>query len=212
MPDGEWAEGHWRDEYVSDAGIIGYRGGDAQGKTWYHHMTAFEIQELVGREVWEQYYKFTVVRNPLDKVISTFFHLRKKKIHPLLRFLPRRLHGRFERKKQKMNPTEREAEIQEFRAWVKDGGIPDWAVDRDKYLINGSLAVDYFIKYENLNEDVKHVCDKLSVPFNSSRIPQFKRGLRHHAIPISEYYDKETAMAVKQLFAWEFEHLGYSLP
>ena len=38
MPDGDWQFSGAREEYVSKAGIIGYRGKDETGKEWYNHM------------------------------------------------------------------------------------------------------------------------------------------------------------------------------
>ena len=72
MPEGEWQEAHTRDEYVSEEGIIGYRGPDASSSTWYNHMSAQKLLDLAGRDIWDSYFKFTVIRNPFDKLISAF--------------------------------------------------------------------------------------------------------------------------------------------
>ncbi len=84
MPDGEWQESHHgRDQYVSEAGIIGFRGGHiAQRKAnpiWYNHMPARAIRNKIGQDIWERYFKFTVVRNPFDKLISGFFMYQDQK-------------------------------------------------------------------------------------------------------------------------------------
>ena len=77
MPDGEWTESHRRDEYVSPAGVVGYRGNNPEGKKWWNHMPAASIKELVGKAIWDSYFKFCVVRDPFDKCISAFCHLGK---------------------------------------------------------------------------------------------------------------------------------------
>jgi hypothetical protein len=38
----------------------------------YNHMPAAEVKRLVGADVWNSYYKFTVARNPWDAVISMY--------------------------------------------------------------------------------------------------------------------------------------------
>jgi hypothetical protein len=188
MPDGEWRESHTRDECVSENGIIGYRGGDPTGSTWYNHMPAKKIRELVGQDVWNRYYKFTVIRNPFDKLISAFY---------LLENTPQ------------MIQVEAKTDIERFRSWVRKGGL---IVDRDKYLIDEKECVDYFIRFEHLLEGIKHVCDRLSVSFEPSRVPEFKKGIRPHRLAIRDYYDCETEEIVQELYAWEFRRFGYNMP
>jgi len=45
-------------------------------KRFYHHISCIELMELVSSEIWNTYYKFTVERNPYDKVVS-FYYWRK---------------------------------------------------------------------------------------------------------------------------------------
>lgn len=61
-----------RDEHVDDWGIVGSRGRTAGN--WYNHMPAAEVRNRLGASTWENYFKFCVIRNPFDKVVSTFWH------------------------------------------------------------------------------------------------------------------------------------------
>ncbi len=209
MPHGEWQETHAREEYVSEAGIIGYRGPDASGSTWYNHMSAQSIRDLIGRDIWDRYYKFTVVRNPFDKLISGFFMFEREKqkysCTQRLKAFAKGLLGRG-------NPIDRingKTEIERFRSWIAKGGS---IIDRDKYLIDGKICVDYIINFDNLHEGMQHVCDLLSMPFEPSRIPELKKGIRLNKIPIIEYYDKETEELVRKTYSFEIEKFGYNIP
>lgn len=51
----------------------------------YNHMPAGEIRAYVGQEVWRSYLKFTVERDPLEKVVSLYFHRYKTEPRPDLR-------------------------------------------------------------------------------------------------------------------------------
>jgi hypothetical protein len=73
LPEGEWRLSHARDEYAGPTGVVGYRGLNPQGKQWYHHMPARAIKRRVGDDVWNSYFKFSVVRNPFDKLVSPEF-------------------------------------------------------------------------------------------------------------------------------------------
>lgn len=42
-------------------------------KTAYNHMPASQVLHLVGPEIWNSYYKFTVARNPWDAAISMYY-------------------------------------------------------------------------------------------------------------------------------------------
>ncbi len=190
MPDGEWQESHSRDEYVSETGIIGFRGVNPGGLTWYNHMTAERIRFLIGQDIWDRYFKFTVVRNPFDKLISMFYFLDKQNNN-------------------QVDPTKPETEIERFRCWIHNGGE---IIDRDRYLIDWQECVDNFIRFENLHEGMKHVCDRLSISFEPSRIPTFKKGNRNHRIKIRDYYDQETEQIVKKKYAWELKRFDYDLP
>lgn len=188
MPEGEWHESPTREEYVSDSGIIGYRGPNSKGKTWFNHMPAKKISELLDEELWNKYFKFTIVRDPFDKLISGFYFLLRNNTIQI---------------------DDGNSEIDRFRMWVKvAGGI----VDRDKYLINGEECVDYFIRYEKLHEGIAHVCEQLSIPFISSSIPKYKTGIRSNKYSINDFYDKNTIQTVQEKFAWEIQRFGYHSP
>jgi len=42
-------------------------------KKCWNHMDAASIRARVGRSVWDRYLKFTIERNPRDKVVSRFY-------------------------------------------------------------------------------------------------------------------------------------------
>jgi hypothetical protein len=78
MPEGDWEFARTREEYVGKEGIIGYRGIEARGKKWRNHMSAIEIRNNIGKAIWDSYFKFCVIRNPFDKLVSRFFFLRNE--------------------------------------------------------------------------------------------------------------------------------------
>ena len=184
MPMGEWEFQHARDEYESEAGIIGYRGPETPGKRWFNHMAAEKIRDAVGPEVWDSYFKFSVIRNPFDKLVSGFFFAEKE--------------------------SGSAAElIAGFRAWVKSGGE---IIDRHTYTIDGALCLDYFIRYENLEAGIHEVCDVLGIPFEADRLPRLKAAFRQRDIPLADFYDEETTEIVRTKYAFELAQFNYHSP
>ncbi len=51
-------------------------------KHYVNHSSSSEIRRGVGADVWENYFKFTIERNPFDKAISRYFWSNRKEPRP----------------------------------------------------------------------------------------------------------------------------------
>jgi len=213
MPEGEWTFSHAREEYIGKEGIIGYRGGNRGKQIWYNHMPAAKIRDKIGVTLWNGYFKFTVIRNPFDKLISGFYMQEKriKNYTPAqkLKIIVQKLIG-------KANPrdyTVGDSQIERFKSWIRNGGAAGGAMlDRNKYMIDGDICIDFFIRYEDLENGIKHVCDKIDVAFELQNIPNFKSGMRNWQLLLSDFYDQETINIVNNLYSFELNHFGYTAP
>jgi len=111
------------------------------------HMSAAEIKNKIGSELFNNFFKFIVVRNPYEQAISAYywhnenkkmkkkFFLFKKKPISFDKFLKRKIHHIFE------------DEI-------------------NRYSENGKILVDQFVKYENFKNDLTKVSKILKLPEN----------------------------------------------
>ena len=185
MPVGSWTESHQREEHVSEAGVVGYRGSDGQKKTWYNHMPASEIRKHIGEDIWRDYFKFTVIRNPFTKLVSAFFYFFNSPHHDV------------------------QTKIDGFRQWIVGGKI---LMDRDKYFIGETLCVDDFIRFECLESDIDRICCKLDITTHSKSIPRFKVRSLSLGIKLQDLYDTTTRNLVEELYAWELEAFQYRFP
>lgn len=212
MPEGAWTESHLRPQTVSAAGIVGFRGHLPSWPfrpRWYNHMPARRIRALVGRRVWDEYFKFTVVRNPFDKLVSGYHFTLSSMGRPKGASGFRALFAWRGCETPPQRAANDGALIADFREWIRAGAS---MFDRDKYVINGRECVDEFIRFEELADGIARVCERIGVPFEPQRIPKYKMGIRHHRIPLCDYYDDETTAIVRRLYAWELERFGYDLP
>lgn len=191
MKEGEWTQQHQRDEYISESGIIGYRGGNKGEAKFYNHMPASELKQILGDGIWNNYFKFSVIRCPFEKVVSAFYWSRKITKQETLFQSP-------------------EDEIAAFQQWFKK---TDGVRDRHTFMIDDKPAPDFFIRHERLSEDIQTVCTKLALPFEPELIPTFKAGVTNNSIPVADFYNAELIEKVNRLFFFEISSFGYaSLP
>ena len=71
--------------------------------------------------------------------------------------------------------------------------------------------MDYFIRYEDLENGIKHVCDHLDLPFEPDKIPNIKSGYRKN-FSIKDFYDEKTIETVRSIYAFELQKFDYSIP
>ncbi|MEL7029800.1 MAG: sulfotransferase family 2 domain-containing protein, partial [Pseudomonadota bacterium] len=185
MPAGEWQPQHLRDEHVSSSGIIGYRGLDPSAAQWRNHMPAKEIKERIGDSIWSEYFKFTTIRNPYDKLVSHYYALRR---HGQVPYIDDHISG--------------------FRKWLESSNL---LYDADKYKIDGYVSIDFFIRFENLIEDIAHVCNNLSIEFSEEDLPRLKADRRPQIYHLREFFDDEAQARVSERYAWEISNFGYRL-
>jgi len=50
-----------------------FRKGKKPKKVFYNHISSCEVVDLIPKEIWNSYFKFTIERNPFDKVVSFYF-------------------------------------------------------------------------------------------------------------------------------------------
>lgn len=194
MLPGDFNFSHYREQYVSSAGIVGYRGPDVRGKQWSNHMPASLIKRQLGESIWSDYFKFCVVRNPFERYVSAFYYLNS--IEGI------EYSGSCDFK----NP------IDKFRWWMSQEGVIESIVDRDQYVIDGNICVDFVIQYERILDGLEEVCDRLGVPYRPQSLMRLKGGVKPTDIDTNDYYDSKLTSRIADLYGLEISMFGYSLP
>ena len=144
------------------------------------HQSARVIQHRVSRKVWKTYFKFTVERNPYDKMASMYFMNWGK------------------------DGIDRPGKT--FEDWVKRGkNLP---LNFPLYTWKNKIMVDQIIRYENLNEELSIIYQGLGVPFNGLN-ENAKAGFRNN-MPYQELHTDYTRQKTMEVFHKEFELMEYT--
>ena len=146
------------------------------------HATAAQMRRVLGRKVFDGYFKFAVERNPWDRQISLYNH----------RSWKTRRQSSFDR---------------DMRSgWYRNTEycrLNNWAI----YAIGSEIVADRVLRYEHLAEDLAALLEELGVeePVRMPRMRQYAPGRPHY----SSYYSKTTRDLVARWYAREIEAFGY---
>ncbi len=178
------------------------------------HATALQIRDYLGEDTWNEYFKFTIVRNPYDQVISMYSHLRKTKYQ---KDIILKKYG-----KTILNPTiacrtalkykfpkycdivfnKRQKQEEEYRIeWPVYHFAPfiDWISDE-----KGNIIVDYVGRFENFENEIDFIFNKLNRP--KIEIPQKNKSKHNH---YSTYYSNKAINIIKQHYIKDIQHFNY---
>ena len=162
--------------------------GDGRVYSGGMHLSPRAIRAGIDPDVWNAYFKFTVVRNPWDQLVSHYYwmfyhrwwsarwifrekgYLRNGCRHCWMRHLFKR---------------GRHRQAMEFG--LRKGLFARHLEETSSfYFIDGDGYADYVMRFENLQQDFDEVCRRLRIP--ASRLPRTKNKLR----PRGDYRDYYT--------------------
>jgi len=149
---------------------------------YFHHMSASDISNCVGEKIWKQYFKFTIVRNPFDRLVSQYYWKNRKNI----------------------NPVAFDVFLSEHSHLIRE----NWNL----YTENNQILVDDFIKYENLEEDINRISKKVGLPenvFNVMKKINEKRNIRPNSSSYQDIIGKESKELILNLDREEINIFGY---
>ena len=140
----------------------------------------------------DKLYKFSFVRNPWARVVSSYF---------------------FYKNKDRESTTEEGrhkiflARTKSFEWWVRNMTALNTAANQYPRMVddNGDLSIDFIGKTENLEKDLNFILNTLSL--ESPKIPELNSSNHNH---YSSYYDAFTSNIVYQVCKIDIEKFGYN--
>lgn len=156
-----------------------------------NHSTASEIRDFVGLDFWRSSLKITIVRNPFDRIISRYFWDKQNVLH--------------------------QTGISDFRRWLVNK-THHLSENQDIYSIDGELAVDVALKYEDLHIGSGKVVSRAGIDPNQFYTDltsiRSKSGIRPKTASIGGFFGDwpEGRSIVEHYAAREFDWFGYEYP
>lgn len=170
------AEGNLHEEYHSGVNVRKF--GDDHPHPPIDRVYAF----FDNQNMFDEFFKFAVVRNPYDLVVSRYHWDRKYKQGNV------------------------DTSPEDFQKWVQDGCIPLHDIQYLYTHYKEKLILDFIIKYENLTEDLGNALWVLGI--NDTLDFKLKSGYRD-APGYRNYYNPEVRKIVKDIFSKDFEYFNY---
>ncbi|NNF48458.1 MAG: sulfotransferase family 2 domain-containing protein [Woeseiaceae bacterium] len=164
------------------------------------HMTARACREFVGDEVWNSYFKFSVVRNPFDRFHSLWWngrHVARRHALSMHEFANAAFHrgvrGRLISWRQGLWKVHQRYWPQ--TRWLRSPG--------------GEIEMDQVLKFENIAADFAQLAGRIGLP--STELPKVLMKNRRPSSrrPYVEDYDSETRRIVTDYYREDLEAFGY---
>ena len=149
------------------------------------HAFLSEASEKMPNNLYQTYFKFAVVRNPWDRLVSSYHshHGLKKELNPNRKYKEAvSFHEHLERQHRRKN-------FQLSRITNVDGDID----------------LDFMLRFEQLASDVEQLAEKLDLNIS---LPHRNHSFRKKAA-YQDYYDQNSKNFVAKYWADEIDLLGY---
>ena len=146
-----------------------------------NHDPASLLIKYLEKEIFEEYHKFTVVRNPWDMAVSMYYW---------------QING----------PSNQFSSKMSFKDFINN--CPIELLDNSLiYLVEGESIIDTFIKFENLTNDWRDLVNVIGI--EEIDLPRAKTDTRKDKRHYSIIYDDEDVEFIRNLCGWEIENFGY---
>lgn len=161
------------------------------------HEPARTMVRKLGRDVFDQFTSFSVIRNPFDHAVSHYEYMKQFRIASTARKVGRMSFREYLDYRQKppfWNDTIF-ARLPDQTYFVTDDA--------------GNVVVDRFVHFERLNDELMALADDLGLEGVTLRHVNRTKS-KSDKKPFQDYYDAETEEIVRTIYDRDFETFGYS--
>ena len=145
------------------------------------HLSSTQIQKIIKN--YEEFFKFSFVRNPWDRAVSlSLFHSAEKQ-------------------------KDKDMSKSEFQKVLTDRmqSSPPWFKNQTDYITNkdGEITVDFIGRFENLEQDFKKIAEKIGVD------KTLEKRMKLNRRKYEDYYNDETKEIIAEKYSDDIDYFGY---
>jgi hypothetical protein len=161
------------------------------------HSNIMQIRETIGDRRFSAFFKFSIVRNPFERTVSTFLFLK----HNFRNWKNSAAMDQFDSLQDFVNsPLFRRPGpgriFEPQKCWLTDA--------------QGVLCVDYVARMESLTSDIAIILKQLGLPAPETPIPQQNRSKGYRLSLISELSSGAVIDSIRSRYAKDFELFKYA--
>ena len=152
-----------------------------RGIAFYNHMPAYLVKCRIADNIWNNYFKFCVERNPWDRSISHYNMLKNRSMIDY-----------------------------SFDEYLQAGNLCRNLHKYTEYRDNRNVLVDRVLKYESLNEELSDVFGQLGVPFDGN-LDVYAKKINRAKKDFRETLSESQIARISELFHDEIKVHGHSV-
>ena len=171
--------------------------------TFKHASLKVHVEKLIEKEIEiKDFFKFSIIRNPWDRAVSFYNHVRHKEYY----------YYTVKRPDLQMPKYVKNATTMTFKQYALthfNKNFNSENVTKPYMFFQDKFSLDYVIRLEYLQEDLYNIKDKLKIDLNCSTPHRNNIEIFTARIPYKDFYDKEMENFIGKLFEWDIETFGY---
>jgi len=165
-------------------------GWDKDENVWLQHATPRLVKKLAGDRVFEEYFKFTVVRNPFSRALSAYRYDRDLQI------------------KQSGSFADYVRELPALVQNLEHSNGSHQLLQSRYVFMDDECVCDFIAHFETLPDSLAPVAARLNI---DAALPEHNRyRLRENESPlVATHYDDKITKVILSVYAEDFELFGY---
>ena len=180
---------------------LGMYGGNPAQTFWGVIEERYVLQHFLANEmrmhplltsVWDQYFKFAVIRNPWSKAVSEYnWYLRYGPMIPFYEWV---------------NSLENRLKINNcIHTWEIGHNVEQHKFVYDEH---GRLIVDKLLRFENIRNEFSELCTEKQW---NLKLIKASTTASNNNVPFYEYYDEASALKISRIYAEDINRFGYDM-